>query len=82
MTDSYDAATCITAGELRAMGAEIDSAIPDCGWIPRNSWKFGKTSATADTVGKITSATIISLTTEMILTVPFQWISITCTVGQ
>lgn len=41
----YDPKTCITAGELRAMGCSIPSTIPDCGWVHRSAVHFGESTS-------------------------------------
>ena len=70
MTAEYSAETCITAGELRRMGCEISTRIPDCGWIPRYSiiMKTGETTIEGDKV---------SCYVEVAFLEPFQWINLT-----
>lgn len=40
--DDYDPLTCLTAGELRRAGANLEEHIPDCAWVPRKDvvWTF------------------------------------------
>jgi hypothetical protein len=40
----YNEETCIHAGELRAMGFEIDERIPDCAWVHRSALSNFKVS--------------------------------------
>jgi hypothetical protein len=35
--EKYDSLTCITAEEIRALGASLPESIPNCAWIPRAS---------------------------------------------
>lgn len=32
----YDPASCVTAGELRAMGCAVPEKVPDCAWVPKS----------------------------------------------
>lgn len=70
----YDERTCITAGELRALGLAIPASIPDPGWVRRASirWLPGKCTSTAQDLreGRFS----ISMQAEF--TEPFEWISI------
>lgn len=42
--DAYDPDTCITAGELRGIGLDVPSSIPDCAWVRKEGtyWDWGK----------------------------------------
>ena len=46
--DEYDESTCITAGQLRAMGLDIKEYIPDCAWIPRYAMKISSGKVSGD----------------------------------
>lgn len=65
----YDPRTCITAGELRAAGIEVDEKIPDVGWIPRVALELGTTKVDMDGDTIVCSAT-------MNVTEPFRWITL------
>lgn len=69
--EEYDEATCITAGELRAMGVPVAEGIPDVGWVPRSAIlvDLGRSKLEPDGV---------TLTMELGVTfrVPFRWISV------
>jgi len=47
MSDQYDPETCITAGELRAMGVPVEQETPDCAWVPRSAVRFGRSTVVA-----------------------------------
>ena len=50
-TGKFDPETCVTAGELRALGCQIDETIPDCGWIEWGAWhvdEIGETTIRED----------------------------------
>lgn len=66
---TYDEETCVTAGELRAMGFPVPEFIPDVGWIPRAALrgKPGKIVAGAD--GSL------EVETRMEFTMPFRFVS-------
>lgn len=69
----YSPATCITAGELREMGADISGDIPDCAWVPRDSVEIGEVKARAD--GEVMSVTINAK-----INAPWQWWSAKITI--
>ena len=73
----YNPDTCITAGELRAMGASILDTIPDCAWIPRHALKPLSYSVEAVTVD---AATRFDVTWQCEITEPFRWITINGTI--
>jgi hypothetical protein len=66
----YDPATCITAGELRAVGIPVPESVPDCGWIPRGSMAPGPEEPTTsyDPATGIITAMIPTCFTQ-----PFRW---------
>lgn len=75
MTETtYNPATCVTAGELRAAGIPIRDSVPDCGWIRRGAMrvKFTTPTGTRDEI----AADILSLDVEVEFTEPFHWIEI------
>lgn len=71
----YDAATCITAGELREAGMVIETDIPDCAWIPHISITYGRTLAASHDAA---SGTII-LSLVMHVSEPFRWVQVAVT---
>jgi len=69
----YDHKSCITAAELRDMGAVIPERIPDCAWVPRSSvmpvsFSFDKSNSTKG---------IIAGKGTLSISQPFQWIELT-----
>lgn len=66
--DDYDPATCITAGEFRAMGVTIDARVPDCAWVPKASisWAAGE--------AKLSENGRLSMSVHGGLSQPFRWI--------
>ena len=70
-TESYDPATCITAGELREAGAEVPDNVPDCGWVPRASMRLTPGKATHDTKTKR-----LSIDVGLTFTEPFRWVDV------
>lgn len=70
MSDEYNSKTCITAGELRAIGVAIPAEVPDCGWVPRYSMTYGGPQVTIDNRR-------IHCTAAIRFSVPFQWIEVT-----
>ena len=73
----YDPQTCITAGELRASGIQIPQDIPDCGWVPR--WAVVPIPGSAVVTEK-EKGCLLSVGFSLTTTVPFQWITMSCTV--
>lgn len=76
MTDEYDHKTCITAGEVRAMGGDVPAAVPDCAWVRRTSLKFGDSHVSGDREAR-------ELTVSMAITIdePWRWIEWTVVEG-
>lgn len=62
----YDAATCVTAAELRDLGLTLPESIPDCGWVTRSSLKFD-----AEKMGDLI------LSAKLVFSEPFRWINLT-----
>ena len=73
----YDETTCITAGELRTAGIAVPATIPDCGWVPRSSIKYGTAKASGDV-----AAGRLSVSIPIEFTVPFQWILVAVEVSE
>ncbi len=71
MTDTYDPRTCLTAGEVRAIGVELPESVPDCAWVPRWAMRteLGKVTD-GDTPGSVDMMIGISFS------VPFTWIEL------
>ena len=73
MGDEYDAETCITARELRAMGCDISEEVPDCAWVPRSS--------IAISLGGVephpSDADCAVVTVNLRCAEPFRWVSMT-----
>lgn len=67
----YDADTCITAGELRAMGCTLPDTIPDCGWVPRSAMIV----STAVDKSRCDEQ-ILAVDAKITLTEPFRWIEV------
>jgi len=65
----YDAATCITAGELREMGCEIPAKVPDCAWVPRHAMIMGDVSARLDPLRDTLDCTVLLSFAQ-----PFRWV--------
>lgn len=75
----YDEATCVTAGELRAVGLSIPENIPDCAWVLRSSIRISLKNIEVVSTGPDKLADPhIGLTVEF--TQPFNWISIDFTI--
>lgn len=75
MSDEYDEETCMTAGELRAVGAKLPDTIPDCGWIPRHALRLGDCSATSD--GKR-----VNVGVSFSVSAPFRWVEVRGTIEE
>ncbi|RKR46292.1 hypothetical protein [Paraburkholderia sp. BL17N1] len=71
MTEQYNEADCITAGELRAAGLIIDEKIPDIGWVPRWSYDVKFCDAKAGPDGTMTVQADIGFRE------PFRWFEFT-----
>lgn len=68
----YDEATCITAGELRALGVAVPDDVPDCGWVRRSAMRFHVGEASMDRdAGRFSIGVVVELIE------PFRWVSIT-----
>jgi hypothetical protein len=63
----YNEHDCITAQELREAGVPVPDNIPDCGWIPREAWKWRVEDIVEISEGR-GRATIVVKFTE-----PFRW---------
>lgn len=72
---TYDAVTCITAGELREMGIAIPANVPDCGWIPRGAMQMRAGTAHQHSEAEI-AAGILRVNLECTFTQPFRWIEL------
>lgn len=70
MITEYDPVTCIHAGELRQMGFNVPSEIPDCGWVPRGSMQTVASSSTASD-----DSMVLTTNLEVTFTQPFKWFS-------
>lgn len=69
----YDPATCITAGELRAVGVPVPDNIPDCGWVPRWAWTFKAEPAEHQAAQ---SPDVISMEVSHRFSEPFRWVDV------
>jgi len=77
MTELQMPPDAITAGELREMGAEVPSSVPDYAWVPRSSMRVS--------VGGVRQggdATAFSMGMELTFTEPFRWVHGTFSVSQ
>jgi hypothetical protein len=70
----YDPATCVTAGELRALGFPIPEGIPDVAWCPRSALLPAFQSAEVGPDGKL------SITFNVQMMYPMRWIQLDMTV--
>ena len=77
MEGEYNERTCITAGELRAMGAQVPDSIPDCGWVPKHTMKFGEPAVSMDEVDSM----MLHVNTPVTFTAPFRWVSVDIALG-
>lgn len=68
----YDSATCITAGELRAVGFHVDDSVPDAGWIPRLSVKVVSVAP----VSEPNDERRLDFSMQVSFSEPFRWIEI------
>lgn len=66
----YNAATCVTAGELRAMGISVDAAVPDVGWVPRTAVEYGAPDVAVDPNDRRCVITTIPVTFHA----PWRWV--------
>jgi hypothetical protein len=73
MSSEYDRETCITVGELREAGIEIDPAVPDCAWCPRDSLEHD-VEAVSEEAGKVVFRYTLRFPSG------FRWVSLTATV--
>jgi hypothetical protein len=73
--NGYDEATCVTAGELRAMGVPVPEKIPDCGWVPTHAVRWGPPNASmeGDTVFVELGVSFLE---------DFRWVELTYTIGE
>ena len=71
----YNPKTCVTAGELRAMGIPIPERVPDVGWIPRTAMRWTGAAPGATTEEEKAQG-ILNLSLEVRFTEPFQWIDV------
>lgn len=69
MSEEYDEVTCVTAGELRAMGLAVPASIPDVGWVPRSAVQIthGRPRLDADGV-------TLHIESTVTFAVPFRWV--------
>ena len=67
----YDLETCVSAGELRSGGIDIEPDIPDCAWIPRKSIDINFDAAKKGSLERV-----FDLTYTIIFTEPFRWVHI------
>lgn len=72
--DQYDPKTCVTAGELRTMGLDIPSPIPNCAWVPRRAICFGEPEVTAED-------DVVHASIPTIVNAPFKWVNVEVTFG-
>ena len=47
-SEEYSTKSCITAGELREQGIEIEEHIPDCAWMSREGVRYGELEVSQD----------------------------------
>lgn len=72
----YDPVMCITAGELRALGAQLTPDIPDCAWVRRSALKFGEPKAVVCDDGTMNGVLILTISDR------FQWLEIDAVIGK
>jgi hypothetical protein len=75
---TYDPDLHVTAGELRGMGVPIPEDIPDCGWVPKESFRVGL----GDPKQRKDGEWPLDITVTYIFTEPFRWVAGTFTINQ
>lgn len=68
MTDEYDPKTCVTAGEVRAMGGNVPAAVPDCAWIRRVALRFIDSTVSGDR-----TARELTVSMSFVIDDPWRW---------
>jgi hypothetical protein len=72
MSEVYDPDTCVTAGELRALGAiGLPPEIPDCAWVPRADLMLSPGRGTLDEDGVTLHVPI-----EVTFRTPLRWVDV------
>lgn len=65
---------CVTAGELRASGADIPPHVPDCAWAPRSALRFVEGSVVVEGVeGALPASRELNVKFDYVLTQPLRW---------
>lgn len=62
--------TCITAGQIRAMGGTIPDTVPDCAWVHRKHMKVAFEPAEAGEGLEVHLNAIITFTA------PMEWVTV------
>lgn len=70
----YNEETCIHAGELRAMGFEIEERIPDCAWVHRSA--LSNFEVSGDVIENADSKRLPSMSISLEITEPFHWVEV------
>lgn len=75
LTD-FNPATCVTAGELRAIGIAIPGCVPDCGWVPRHAvdldLSFSVPTDAQIKAGEVPVQAVVNIRCA------FRWITVQC----
>lgn len=77
---TYDAATCITAGELRSCGVPVPENIPDCGWLPRAAMRVRNVASESTAEDIAAGRLCVGMDVEFMQ--PFRWLQVTLTVDK
>ncbi len=72
----YDAATCVTAGELREVGHMVPLTIPDVAWVPRSSLVLASNLSPIAGVRQSDSGSI-AWDMNLYIAAPFKWVELT-----
>ena len=71
---TYDFELHVTAGELRALGADVSAEVPDCAYVPRASIRVGEaTEEPSD------DPNVLALSLPIDLDEPFRWVEVKLT---
>jgi hypothetical protein len=71
----YDPQKHVHASELRAAGIQVPEEVPDCAWVPRNSFTIRQT-------GCITKDGKALMRAEVVFLEPFRWLAATFEVSK
>ena len=75
---TYDARTCITAGELREMGVPVSKEVPDCAWVPLRAIRHIPNSVKVEDKG----GGKMACEWKIEVSEPFRWVEASFLVGK